>query len=336
MDLKLDFEDVLIVPSVTRVDSRSKVDLVRTINGKWGASITGVPIIAANMDGVGVPSVANALAQHQIFTSLVKHLSSDEWQRSPRGYTFYTIGMCDDEMREAKAAYVLGKDKFGLVVDIANGHLSQFADFITYCRSIMPLAFIIAGNVVSPYQTKTLLNCGADLVKVGIGSGAACLTRRVAGVGYPQFSAVLECAEAAREVGGGIVSDGGCVYPGDVSKAFAAGADMVMLGTMFAGHEEGGQVDALGYATYYGMSSHAAQRTHKEEQKEYRASEGRVTRIPSKGSIHNTVRELLGGIRSTCTYIGAEKIEQLNEADFVRVNNTINRSLERYTLVDHV
>jgi GMP reductase len=331
-NVKLDFEDVLLVPRSSKVVSRANVNLVRTINGKWGSSITGVPIIAANMDGVGTFAMARQLGKHQMFTALVKYLTKDT-----RGVnkaimdlptTFITIGMCEEELD-----FVTQRDTRNLVIDVANGHLSQFVEFVKIARQKLPKAFIIAGNVVTARGTQDLLNAGADLAKIGIGSGAACTTRRMTGVGYPQLSAVMECARAAKYVGGGVVSDGGCVYPGDFAKAFAAGAEMVMAGTFFAGHEEGGKIDDHGYATFYGMSTHTAQKVHHSEVKDYRASEGRVTRIPGKGPVENTVKELLGGIRSACTYLNAESIEELKEdAEFIQVHNTINRTLEPYTV----
>jgi GMP reductase len=210
--------------------------------------------------------------------------------------------------------------------------LNAFYDFISRVRENIPNAFIMAGTVVTPEAVQRAILAGADLARVGIGTGAVCTTRRVAGVGYPQFSALMECVPAAEEVGGGVQSDGGCVFPGDFSKAFGVGAKMVMAGSIFAGHDESEQEIHDGKITFYGMSSHAAQKKHNQV-KNYRASEGRVVQIPYKGLVEHTISDILGGIRSTCAYIGALNISEISEkAQFIQVNNVLNRSLEQYTV----
>jgi GMP reductase len=344
MDIKLDFDDVLIVPQFSDITSRSQVDLVTTIEGKWGSSITGVPIVAANMDGVGTFSMCAALAKHQVFTAITKHHSVERWDYAMRSgnpgvkdFAFITIGMSDEDLHKAKVISELMQHYYGdvtvkVVIDVANGYMNPFYDFIRKTRIVLPKAFIMAGTVTTAEATKRVIKSGADLARVGIGTGAVCTTRRMAGVGFPLFSALAECAEAADEVSGSVQSDGGCVFPGDFSKAFGVGAQMVMAGSIFAGHDESEQEIHDGKVTFYGMSSHAAQKKHNQV-KNYRASEGRIVQIPYRGPVENTISDILGGIRSTCAYVGAKTIEELpKKTQFVRVNNQINHSLEKYTI----
>jgi GMP reductase len=213
---------------------------------------------------------------------------------------------------------------------------------------------IIAGNVVTADQTQELILNGADIVKVGIGPGSVCTTRIQTGVGYPQLSAVIECADAAHGLGGHIIADGGCTCPGDVAKAFAAGADFVMLGGMLAGHDEGGgevitkyyrtnelessdyvdhyKIEEKQFVQFYGMSSDAANKKHFGGLKDYRSSEGREVLVPYRGTVASTIQNILGGVRSTCTYVGAPTLKQLSKCTtFVRVNNQFNRTYESTT-----
>lgn len=337
-DIKLDFDDVLIVPQFSDITSRKQVNLETTIVGYHGASITGVPIIAANMDGVGTFSMHHALKMHGAFTAITKHHTHADWvaQRDV-SHAFITIGMHDDELKKAGDIITTWKNRIAnftpkIVIDVANGYMNPFYDFITKVRFAIPDAFIMAGTVTTPEATMRVIESGADLARIGIGTGAVCTTRRVAGVGYPLFSALQECVDAANMVGGGVQSDGGCVNPGDFAKAFGVGAQMVMAGSIFAGHDESEQEIRVGKVTFYGMSSNAAQQKHGNV-KNYRASEGRVVQIPYKGRVEHTISDILGGIRSTCAYVGAMNIEELYEkAQFIRVNNQLNRSLEQYTV----
>ena len=213
-----------------------------------------------------------------------------------------------------------------ICIDVANGYSEHFGTFVSRVRDKYPNHTIIAGNVVTADMTQELILRGADIVKVGIGPGSVCTTRIQTGVGYPQLSAVIECADAAHGLGGHIISDGGCTCPGDVAKAFGAGADFVMLGGMLAGHDEGGgTVDETGYVTFYGMSSDTAMNKHNGGVADYRSSEGRTVRVPYKGKVSKTVLDILGGIRSTCTYVGAENLKNLSKCTtFVRVTQQFN------------
>lgn len=338
MDVKLDFDDVLIVPQFSDITSRSQVELTTTLQGKWGASITGVPIIAANMDGVGTFSMHSSLKKFNVFTAITKHHTHADWiKQQDISHAFITIGMSDDELQKAEDVIETWKDRISnftpkIVIDVANGYMNPFYSFVAKVRKHIPDAFIMAGTVTTAEATRRIIESGADLARIGIGTGAVCTTRRVAGVGFPLFSALAECADAADEVGGGVQSDGGCVHPGDFAKAFGIGAKMVMAGSVFAGHDESEQEIHDGKVIFYGMSSRAAQQKHL-QMKNYRASEGRVVEIPYKGLVEHTISDILGGIRSACAYIGAKNISEMDlKTQFVRVNNQLNRSLERYTI----
>jgi len=346
MSIKLDFDDVLIVPQFTDVTSRSQVELKRTLHGRWGSSITGVPIVAANMDGVGTFRMNRSLAQFGMFTAIVKHRTYEEWNtemvaiteqhRGVENNLCITIGMTEGELQNAIKISALLKsfhvDTPKIVIDVANGYMNPFYDFVQKVRDAIPNAFIMAGTVVTAEAVERVINCGADIARVGIGTGAVCTTRRVAGVGYPQFSALMECVPAADSVGGGVMSDGGCVFAGDFAKAFGAGAEMVMAGSIFAGHDESECEIRDGKVTFYGMSSRVAQETHGTLQ-HYRASEGRVVQIPYKGLVEHTVMNILGGIRSACAYVDALNLQEFAEqAHFIQVNKQLNTSLEKYTI----
>jgi GMP reductase len=338
MMTKLDFDDVLIVPQFSDITSRSQVDLTTTLQGCHGAQITGVPIIAANMDGVGTFSMHHSLKKFGMFTAITKHHVLGDWlAQQDVSHAFITIGMNDEELQKAMSIVKVWKDRVSkftpkIVIDVANGYMNPFYDFITKVRFNIPDAFIMAGTVTTPEAASRVIESGADLARIGIGTGAVCTTRRMAGVGYPLFSALMECVPAATESGGGVQSDGGCVNPGDFSKAFAVGAQMVMAGSIFAGHDESEQEIRDGKVVFYGMSSHAAQQKHNQV-KNYRASEGRVVQIPYKGLVEHTISDILGGIRSTCAYVGAKNLVELHEkAKFIQVNTQLNRSLEQYTI----
>jgi GMP reductase len=239
-----------------------------------------------------------------------------------------------------------------LCIDVANGYSEAFVSHVRNIRKIYPHIVIIAGNVVTREMTEELILAGADIVKVGIGPGSVCTTRIQTGVGYPQVSAIIECADAAHGLGGHVIADGGCTTPGDVAKAFAAGADFVMLGGMLAGHDEGGGeivnrwykkdytgadgkpiVEVKQFVQFYGMSSKSANDKHFGGLKDYRSSEGRTVLVPYRGPAAATVQEILGGVRSTCTYVGANTIKQLPKcATFIRCTQTHNSVYEKTTI----
>lgn len=353
-DTKLDFSDVLILPKRSTLQSRSEVSLEREfVYRNSRQSFSGIPIMAANMDGVGTFEMAEELARHGLFTCLVKHYPkyelktwieqvgikiNDSWA--------YSLGITELDLSKFDAVYSAvpaGSIKY-VCIDVANGYTERFVDFIRKFRNDYRDLTIIAGNVVTGEMTEELILSGVDVVKVGIGPGSVCTTRIKTGVGHPQLSAIIECADAAHGLGGHIISDGGCTNPGDVAKAFGAGADFVMLGGMLAGHEEGGGevfsrwykkdwtgadgkgvVEVQQFVQFYGMSSRAANEKHFGGLKDYRASEGKEVLIPYRGKVENTVQDILGGLRSTLTYVGASKLKELSKrTTFIRVNNQVN------------
>ena len=331
-ELKLGFKDVMIRPKRSTLKSRSQVSLERNFTfrnsqKKW----TGVPIIAANMDTVGTFEMAEALSKEKIITAIHKHYTSEEWSQfldnqpdSIYDYIALSTGIGkDDEGKIQQIVDAHPKINF-LCIDVANGYSEHFVEFVRKMRASFPDKTIIAGNVVTGEMVEELILSGADIVKVGIGPGSVCTTRIKTGVGYPQLSAIIECADAAHGLGGHIISDGGCKIPGDVAKAFGGGADFVMLGGMFAGHDEsGGEIveeNGKKFRLFYGMSSQTAMDKHSGGVAEYRASEGKTVKVSYKGAVANTVKDILGGVRSTCTYVGASTLRELSKrTTFIRV-----------------
>ena len=337
-ELKLGFKDVMIRPKRSTLKSRSQVSLERNftfVNSqkKW----SGVPIIAANMDTVGTFEMAEALAKDKIITAIHKHYSPEEWksflENQPESIYDYIalstgIGQNDEEKIE-QIVNAHPKINF-LCIDVANGYSEHFVDFVKKIRNKFPDKTIIAGNVVTGEMVEELILAGADIIKVGIGPGSVCTTRIKTGVGYPQLSAIIEGADAAHGLGGHIISDGGCKIPGDVAKAFGGGADFVMLGGMFAGHDEsGGEIveeNGKKFRLFYGMSSQTAMEKHSGGVAEYRASEGKTVKVSYKGSVSETVKDILGGVRSTCTYVGASQLRELSKrTTFIRVAEQENQ-----------
>jgi GMP reductase len=328
-DIKLDFRDVLIRPKRSTLGSRSEVILTRRYRFRHSKyEYNGVPIMAANMDGVGTINMAMALHKQRLFTCLTKNYNKDidnfaDFRVCRDNYAVST-GTSDEDFRNLNTI-VTGIGAQFICIDVANGYSEHFGDFVERVRTRWPHKTIIAGNVVTGDMTQELILRGADVVKVGIGPGSVCTTRIQTGVGYPQLSAIIECADAAHGLGGHIIADGGCTCPGDVAKAFGAGADFVMLGGMLAGHDEGGGDVRDDKVLFYGMSSDTAMTKHHGGVAEYRSSEGRTVEIPYRGPVRNTVLNILGGLRSACTYVGAETLKQLPKCTtFIRVNRQIN------------
>ena len=337
-DLKLDFSNVLLRPKRSTAESRKDVNLWRSMKFRNSeGEFYGVPIMAANMDGVGTLEMAEVLCSNGMFTclnkpiseeDLINHFSTDS--KLPINYTAMTIGATKRE--EDKFASVYEKTdervKF-LCIDVANGYTEYFSNFVYGMRSTYPNLTIIAGNVVTADMTQELIINGADIVKVGIGPGSVCTTRIQTGVGYPQLSAVIECADAAHGLGAHVIADGGCSSPGDIAKAFGGGADFVMLGGMLAGHDQGGGEVIDNTVRFYGMSSETANDKHFGGLRDYRAAEGKEVKIPYKGDVKNTVQDILGSLRSTCTYIGAKRLKDIPKcATFIRCSDTHNRVYE--------
>ena len=337
-DIKLGFKDVMFRPKRSTLKSRSLVSLERTFKFLHSSSTwTGIPVMAANMDTVGTFEMAIALAKNQLFTAIHKHYSIDEWNTflaaAPKGiedYIAVSTGTSSDDSEKVSEIFKHNPHLKYLCIDVANGYSEHFVQYVKQSRKRFPDKVIIAGNVVTGEMVEELLLSGADIIKVGIGPGSVCTTRVKTGVGYPQLSAIIECADAAHGLGGQIISDGGCVTPGDVSKAFGAGADFVMLGGMLAGHNESGgdtiERNGKKYRQFYGMSSATAMDKHVGGVANYRASEGKTVEVPFRGAVENTVLDILGGIRSTCTYVGASTLKELTKrTTFIRVEEQENR-----------
>ena len=372
-EIKLDYKNVLIRPKRSTLGSRKIVDLSRgftfvnykgpMLKNDEDKHYRGIPIMASNMDGVGTFEMADTLAREQLMTCLVKTyevmelvnyfdgIENDDNFRTE--YVAMSIGITERDDEKFRNVYEQVDSKLKYVcIDVANGYSERFVKFVRDFRNLYPEIVIIAGNVVTGEMTEELILSGADIVKVGIGPGSVCTTRIQTGVGYPQLSAVIECADAAHGLGGHIIADGGCTCPGDVAKAFAGGADYVMLGGMLAGHDEGGgdivtQHTATGgayktpegtyipyfeeqkFVQFYGMSSRAANDKHFGGLKDYRSSEGREVMVPYRGAVRSTLQDILGGLRSTCTYAGAQRLKHLSKCTtFIPCYDTHNRVYE--------
>jgi GMP reductase len=335
-DVKLDYKDVLITPKRSALSSRSQVKLERLFTFRSYNSWFGVPIIAANMDGVGTLEMDAEFNKHHCMVALTKHYSDTkliEHFAKKLDSTIYSMGISDEDLQKFDNVYnVVGNRLMRVCIDVANGYTQSFVDFIKKFRDRYPNVILMAGNVVTPEMTEELILAGVDIVKVGIGPGSVCTTRKMTGIGYPQLSAVIECADAAHGLKGHIIADGGCSVPGDVVKAFAAGADFVMLGGMLAGHKEGG-ASPFGDNKFYGMSSDTAMDLHNGGVANYRASEGKTVEIPYRGEVSRTMQDILGGLRSACTYVGASELKELSKrATFVRVTQQLNNSLSTYEI----
>ncbi|KAF2335220.1 GMP reductase [Flavobacterium nitrogenifigens] len=338
MDLKLGFKDVMFRPKRSTLKSRSEVSLEQNFKFLHStANWTGIPIMAANMDTVGTFETAKVLAKEKLFTAIHKHYTLEEWNNflknvAPDFYDYIAVstGTGKEDFDKIEKVITANPSLKFICIDVANGYSEHFVQFLKKTRKQYPDKIIIAGNVVTGEMTEELLLAGADIVKVGIGPGSVCTTRVKTGVGYPQLSAIIECADAAHGLGGHIISDGGCTTPGDVAKAFGAGADFVMLGGMLAGHTESGgeliEVKGEKFKQFYGMSSKTAMDKHSGGVAEYRASEGKTVQVPFKGDVIHTVLDILGGIRSTCTYVGASRLKELTKrTTFIRVSEQENQ-----------
>lgn len=340
-DIKLDFKDVLIRPKRSTLSSRKDVDIRRDLTMRTsGRKFSGVPVIAANMDGIGTFQMAEAFIKdgNGLTVALHKHYALDDlinfFAKHGGASVWYSIGFAKDDQAKLQNFLESKPQKEGrgiekLCIDVANGYSEYFVDYVKSIREMVPDITIMAGNVVTGEMVEELILAGVDVVKVGIGPGSVCTTRKKTGVGYPQLSAVIECADAAHGLGGLICSDGGCTVPGDVSKAFGAGADFVMLGGMLSGHDEAEQeiidVDGKKYVQFYGMSSDTAMTKHKGGVAEYRASEGKTVKVPYRGPVENTLQDILGGVRSTCTYVGARRLKEVSKrTTFIRVSQQLN------------
>lgn len=356
-DIQLDYCDVLLRPKRSALASRSQVQIEREYTFKWcPRAISGTGIIAANMATTGTFEIAREMQKHQLFTALHKHYTAEELVNfltankkyfGHNDYLFLSSGVKEADFEKLSAVMKTGLCA-NICVDVANGYSPYLVQYIQKVRAAWPEALIMAGNVVTGDMSEDLILNGADIVKVGIGPGSVCTTRKLTGVGRPQFSTVIECADAVHGLGGMVCADGGCTVPGDVCKSLCAGADFVMLGGLLAGHEESAgelcekafqtnevemlddktcamRIETKKFKKFYGMSSEYAQDKHYGGMKKYRASEGKVVELPFRGPIENTILAVLGGVRSCMTYIGAKRLKDMPKcATFYRVNRQLN------------
>lgn len=364
-ETKLDFDDVLIRPKRSTLRSRSEVDLKREFKFKYSdRKLNAIPIMVANMDTVGTLSMAKVLSNHNAITCLHKHYSTQQYidfftqDLVNKELIFYSVGTGEKDIEKMIDVFnVVAKTQQypNICLDVANGYTEKFVKISAKLRSLFPSAIIMAGNVVTPEMTEELIIHGrADIVKVGIGSGSVCTTRLKTGVGYPQLSAVMECADAAHGLGGHICSDGGCKTVGDICKAFGGNSDFVMLGSMFAGCDEcdgnwqyewktlhgnwqpidpksSDSIKRKISLQYYGMSSQNAMDKHHNGVAEYRTAEGKCVTVSYKGKAEDVLKDIYGGIRSACTYIGATKMKDFGKkTTFIQVNNTHNKIYEKH------
>jgi GMP reductase len=342
-EIKLDYKDVLLKPKRSTLSSRRDVEMTRSFTFKnSGETYECCPILASNMDGVGTFSMAKVIQEYKMMTTITKTTTIEQWRKAVgEGIKLKYLSVCtgtgklwDNDAEDYNTMQQVLKSfpdvKF-ITIDVANGYHTNFSDFVGAVREDYPDKTIIAGNVVTAEMTEELIIQGADVVKVGIGPGSVCTTRTMAGVGVPQFSAVMECADAANGVGGHIIADGGCNMPGDIAKAFGAGAHFVMLGGMLAGHNESEVQSKDGKREFYGMSSDRAREVHGKRKDGYRGNEGRSVVLPDRGPVKETIEDLLGGVRSSCTYIGARRLKDIPKcASFVRCNQPLNTVFETY------
>jgi len=336
-EIKLDFNDVLIRPKRSELSSRNEVDMERDVKFKYSSYIwNGIPIICSNMDTIGTVEMYKSLYTNHIITCFHKRIDVDEiisnncnpdYFMLSSGITEYDYKNLEQNIKKLDKNNI--QVKF-ICIDVANGYMAKLINFCKKVRATFPNKIIIAGNVVTRELVEELIiNGQVDIVKVGIGSGAVCTTRLQTGVGMPQFSSILECSDAAHGLGAHIISDGGICYPGDISKAFGAGSDFVMMGSMFSGHKEclGDLVKENGknFKIFYGMSSDTAMNKYNGGVAKYRSSEGKTVKVEYKGEVQETINNFLGGIRSTCTYVGAKRIKDLAKCcTFMRVNRQVN------------
>jgi len=332
-DVKLDFSDVLLLPKRSQYSSRSEVSLERTFKFKYSTHTwSGVPIMVSNMDTTGTIEMALEMQKHKVLTCLHKYYTVEDLKDTcvDIRYCAISTGISDKDLENLDKIVKLLKPIF-ICIDVANGYMSKFIETCRKIREKYPETILIAGNVcTSEGVLELVMNGKVDIVKVGIGSGSCCTTRKQTGIGMPQLSAVIECADTAHGLDAHIISDGGLQVVGDFSKAYGAGADFVMSGSMFADHNEsGGELIEDGdkkYKVFYGMSSSNAMNKYSGGVAKYRSSEGKAVKIEFRGPVEDTILNIHGGIRSCMTYLGAKKIKDIPKcASFVRVNRQLNQ-----------
>lgn len=339
-DTKLDFDDVLIKPKRSTLDTRKDVDLIRKyhfLNSE--TNWEGIPLIAANLDTTGTFQMARTFIKIDAMTALHRYYDPKKvvefYQDERKLWRFFvTVGttVSDSSLQIYKDC--LPEDLF-ICLDAANGYTFSFVESLKRIRAKFPRATIMAGNVATTEQTQELLIAGADIIKIGIGPGSVCTTRLKTGVGVPQLSAISECADVAHGLDGHICADGGCRSAGDICKAFGAGADFVMIGGLIAGTNEcdGTWIEKNGkkFFRYYGMASNEAMNKYNGGASDYRAAEGKVVEIPAKGPVDDVIKDILGGLRGACSLSGARRLKDFSKCcTFIRCNRILNNVFNQY------
>jgi GMP reductase len=348
-EIKLDYADVLLRPKRSTLTSRKEVSLERKFSFYHSKKTwQGIPIMTANMATCGTFEMAKVISKYKMITTFHKYYTINDYKDFFKNfnnpdYIVYTLGIRDEDIAQLKemiSSKLINNFSF-ICIDVPNGYLERFVNAIKLVRSLCPEHILIAGNVVTNEMTEQIILSGADIVKVGIGPGSACTTRKMTGIGYPQLSAVIECADAAHGISNGqggyglVIADGGQQYPSCIAKAFCAGADFNLFGSMFSGFDESAgnliEKDGKKYKEYFGSSSNKALIEHYGSKSDYRASEGRYILMPYKGPIEIFLQDLFGSLRSTGTYIGARKLKEFpKRATFIRVNRQLTTYLEKY------
>jgi len=348
-DIKLDYADVLLRPKRSTLISRKEVILERKFNFYHSNKTwQGVPIMTSNMATCGIFEMAKVLSKYKMITTFHKYYTLDDYKKffedfNDPDYIVYTLGIRDEDIAQLKemiSSKLINNFSF-ICIDVPNGYLERFLNTIKAVRELCPDHIIIAGNVVTNEMTEEIILSGADIVKVGIGPGSVCTTRKMTGVGYPQLSAVIECSDAAHGISNGrggnglVIADGGQQYPSCIAKAFCGGADFNMFGSMFSGFDESAgkliEKDGKKFKEYFGSSSNKALLDYYGKKSDYRASEGRYVLMPYKGPIDNFIQDLFGSLRSTGTYIGARRLKEFpRRTTFIKVNRQLTTYLEKY------
>lgn len=314
----LTFDDVLLMPRHSEMSSRRSPALDSRVTKNFTLK---TPIISANMDTVTEFQMAIKMAQLGGLGILHRFMSPDEQVRQvklmreaikPLGLPVAaSIGVKEEGMKRADMLVDAGVDI--LTIDIAHGDSVMMFETLDYVKKKFPHIDVIAGNTAMPEGVKGLIDHGADAVKIGIGPGSMCTTRIITGCGVPQLTAVAMCVSEARKYNVPVIADGGIKTSGDIMKAFAAGAQTVMLGSMLSGClETPGEIEG-GRKRYRGMASKDAQVSWRGELPQGMAAEGEARWVNCKGSVENIVHELAGGVRSGMTYLNAYTLADINK-----------------------
>jgi IMP dehydrogenase len=328
----LTFDDVLLLPRYSSVlPSKTNIylELTKNISLK-------VPFLSSAMDTVTESKMAIAIAKEGGIGVIHRNLNvNDQSQevkkvKNKRLIVGAAIGTNKDDLDRARSLLINGVDL--IVIDTAHGHSEKVLKTLSKLKKIVKEVPICVGNIATGEAAKRLYNSGADIIKVGIGPGSICTTRMVAGIGVPQISAIMEVKKALSKKSVKIISDGGIKFSGDIAKALAAGADAIMMGSIFAGTEEspGKKFKVKGklFKEYRGMGSIGAmsagsanryfQKNFKDKSKF--VPEGVEGRVQYKGKVSKIIYQLQGGLRSSMGYIGAKNLEEINKkAKFIKI-----------------